>query len=127
MYIEILEELLKRLASAIEPTENSSYIKYMRFWAEYLEERFLNKTRKALSTLIHQQFPNVFLDASPEWLNRFLISGKKIYDVLLHVENFAKQKILARYDDAIKYIVKNVRWSVKIGRISLRSSASQRC
>ncbi len=106
MYIEILEELLKKLAANIEPIGNSLFLKYMRFWAEYLEDQFLNKTRKGLSRLIHKQFPNVFLDANPEWLNRFLISGKKIYGVLLHVENFAKQEIISSYDDAMKYIAK---------------------
>ncbi len=106
MYIEVLEELLKKLVDNIVPIDNSMFLRYTRFWADYLEERFLNKSRTDLSEHLHKHFPNIFLDANPEWLNRFLISGKKIYDVLLNIESFAKEEIVSNYGEAMKYIAK---------------------
>lgn len=104
MYFEVLELLLKRIVENIETPNKTMSLKYMRFWAEFLEDRFLDKKRGELSELLHKQFPGVFIDANPEWLNRFLISGKKIYDVLLLIQNFAEQEIYSCYDDAMKYI-----------------------
>lgn len=104
MYMELVDELMKKMGVNAESPDNPLHLKYMTFWAEHLKERFLNQKREELSELLHKHFPSVFIDANPEWLNRFLISGKRIYTVLLLIENFAKQEIISSYDDAMKYI-----------------------
>lgn len=129
MYMELLDELMKKMSADVEAPDNSLSLKYMSFWAEYLKDRFLNQKREELSELIHKQFPSVFIDANPEWLNRFLISGKKIYGVLFLVENFAKQEIISGYDDAMKYIAKKCEvvsnnWKDKFGKQKVKELLS---
>lgn len=129
MYMELLDELLKKMGTNAESQDNSLSLKYMSFWAEYLKDRFLNQKREELSELLHKQFPSVFIDANPEWLNRFLKSGKKIYGVLLLVENFAKQEIISGDDDAMKYIAKKCEvvsniWKEKFGKQKVKELLS---
>lgn len=107
IYSNFINQLTANIASQLSEYGYDELPQYITNWVYFLIKRFDNNSLYRLCENLKIHFPEFFIMSNPEWKNLF-INNSKINDVMLFIENKAKNDIISSFDNAIAYLDKNI-------------------